>query len=191
MEATLLEKSEANLMAGIPMSKQQFLNWNGDDAFLYEFDNGIAIPTDAIKKEERYIVRNIQKAFRKTSAFQENGFLFEESAVWLTADQKRIPDVAYFTDDQIRESATAESEPIPPFVVELISPSDTSKHIEQKIIEYFTAGVQVVWHVHPDLRMVRVFTSPRHNVTCFEQDTFSAAPALPDLQFTVDELFTI
>ena len=78
---------------------------------------------------------------------------------------------------------------LPAFVVELISPSDRAKHVEQKVIEYFNAGVQVVWHVHPELRMVRVFTSARHNVTCFEHDAFDAAPALPDLQLTVDALF--
>lgn len=190
MEATLLEKSEANLMAGIPMSKQQFLNWNGDDAFLYEFDNGMVIPTDGMKKGERYLVVNIQDKFAALEAYQNGGRLLAETDCWLTENQMRRPDLAFFSKEAI-QVVDDSSEPIPPFVVELISPSDTSKHIEQKIIEYFTAGVRVVWHVHPDLRMVRVFTSPRHNVTCFEQDTFSAAPALPDLQFTVDELFTI
>lgn len=191
METTLLEKPEEELVVGIPMSKQEFLNWNPEDDFLYEFDNELAIPTDGMRKEERYLVRNIQKAFRKTRAFEENGCLFEESAVWVTDNQKRIPDMAYFTDAQISESATAESEPIPSFVVEIISPTDTVKHVEQKIIEYFAAGVRVVWHIHPELRMVRVFTSPRHNVTCFENDAFDAAPAIPDMQLTVEALFTV
>lgn len=190
METTLLEKPEEEVLTGIPMSKRKFLNWNPEDGFLYEFDNGYAIPTDAMRKEERYLVRNIQKAFRKTLSFRENGYLFEESAVWVTENQKRIPDVAFFTDAQIRESATAQSEPIPSFVVEIISPTDRVKHVEQKVIEYFAAGVQVVWHIHPELRMVRAFTSPRHNVTCFEKDTFHAAPAMPDLQLTVEELFS-
>lgn len=191
METTLLETPTPETVVSIPMSKQAFLNWDGDDEYLYEFDNGYAIPTDGMRKEERYLVRNIQKAFRKTHAFQENGYLFEESAVWVTESQRRIPDVSYFNDAQIRESATPISEPIPAFVVELISPSDRVKHVEQKVIEYFAAGVQVIWHIHPELRMVRVFTSARHNITCFEHDAFDAGPALPDLQLTVEELFTV
>jgi len=190
MEATLLERPAVNVMAGIPMSKQQFLNWNGDDEFLYEFDNGIVIPTDGMKKAERYLVVNIQDKFAALDAYRNGGRLLAETDCWLTEDQMRRPDLSFFSREAIRVTDDS-SEPIPPFVVELISPSNTSKHVEQKVIEYFAAGVQVVWHVYPDLRMVRVFTSPRHNVTCFEQDAFSAAPAMPDLQFTVDELFTL
>lgn len=191
MESTLLEKPDEETLAGIPMSKQRFMNWNPDDGFLYEFESGFAIPTDAMRKEERYLVRNVQRAFQKTKAFQEGGCLFEENDVWVSINQKRIPDIAFFTDAQIKESASTASEPIPAFVIELISPSDKVKPVEQKVIEYFSAGVQVVWHIHPTLRMVRVFTSPRHNVTCFENDSFHAAPAIPDLQITVEELFAL
>lgn len=190
MESTLLETPDEEAVVGIPMTRQRFLSWNPDDGFLYEFENGLAIPTDGMKKEERYLIRNVQKAFQKTKAFQENGYLFEENDVWLSVNQKRIPDMAFFTDAQIKESKTPTSEPIPSFVIEIISPSDKVKPVEQKVIEYFDAGVQVVWHIHPALRMVRVFTSARQNVTCFENDEFGAAPAIPDLHITVAELFS-
>ena len=189
MESTLIEAPDSEAVVGIPMSKQRFLNWSPDDGFLYEFDNGIAIPTDGMKKEERYLVRNVQRALQKTKAFLDGGFMFEESEVWVTDNQKRIPDMAYFTDSQIKQST--EAEPIPTFVIEIISPTDKVKSVESKVIEYFAAGVQVVWHIHPALRMVRVFTSSRQNVTCFENDSFTAAPVIPDLQLTVEELFTL
>ena len=51
------------------------------------------------------------------------------------------------------------------------------------------AGVQVIWHVLPALRMVRVFASVKSDTTHFETDTFDATPVVPDLQMTVDELF--
>ncbi len=191
MESTLLEAQDEATDVRIPMSKQQFMNWNPDNGFLYEFENGFAIPTDGMRKEERYLVRNVQVAFQKTKAFQEKGYMFEESSIWITPDQKRIPDMAFFTDDQIKESQSPDSEPIPSFVIEIISPSDRVKTVESKVIEYFEAGIQVVWHIHPSLRMVRVFTSPRQNVTCFENDTFNAAPVISDLQMTVEELFAL
>lgn len=192
MESTLLEPTEEITVVGIPMSKEQFLNWNPDNGFLYEFENGLAIPTNGMRKEERYLVRNVQRAFAKTNAFQEGGYMFEENDVWVSASQKRIPDMAFFTDYQIKDSAIVSSpEPIPSLVVEIISPSDTVRRVESKIIEYFNAGIQVVWHIHPELRMVRVFSSLRHNVTCFENDMFSATLAVPDLQLTVDELFMV
>ena len=79
--------------------------------------------------------------------------------------------------------------PVPAFAVEIISPSDKADKIETKVIEYLNAGVQVIWHVFPALRMVRVFTSVKNSISHFETDTFDAAPAVPDLTMTVNELF--
>ncbi|QDK77066.1 Uma2 family endonuclease [Spirosoma sp. KCTC 42546] len=190
MESTLLKTSGQDAVIGIPMSKQQFLNWNPDDGFLYEFENGLAIPTDGMKKAERYLVVNIQDKFAQLKAYHEGGRLLAETDCWLTDNQMRRPDLAFFSKEAIRVVDDS-SEPIPPFVIEIISPSDTVQHVEQKIIEYFEAGVQVIWHIHPELRMVRVFTSLRRNITCFENDAFDASPAIPDLELTVEELFTL
>ncbi|GAB3641744.1 Uma2 family endonuclease [Spirosoma arcticum] len=193
MEATVLEKKDV-VETGevrISMTKEQFLQWNPDEGFLYEYDNGFAVQATGMKKKERYIIRNIQKAFRKTSAFAEDAYLYEENDVWVTESQKRILDMAFFTDAQIKESLNDDVEPIPSFVVELISPGDKSDKIETKIIEYFTAGVQVVWHVHPALRMIRVFTSVRSAASYFEDDAFSADPAVPGLEMTVSQLFAL
>ena len=172
----------------IPMSKEAFLEWNPDDGFLYEYDNGFAEQTSGMKKTERYIISNIQAKFSTTEAFRQRAWLFEESDVWVSDEQKRIPDMAFFTRNQILDSAD-DKESIPAFVVELISPTDKADKIETKVIEYFRTGVQVIWRVFPALRMVRVFTSVKNSISHFETDTFDAAPAVPDLQMTVNELF--
>ena len=187
MESAVLEHENVSVVR-IPMSKAAFMNWNPDDGFLYEYDNGFAEQISGMKKKERYIITNIQAKFSTTEAFRERAWLFEESDVWVSDVQKRIPDMAFFTRDQILDSAD-DIESIPAFVVELISPTDKADKIETKVIEYFKAGVQVIWHVFPALRMVRVFTSVKNSISHFETDTFDAAPAVPDLQMTVNELF--
>ncbi|CAN5280729.1 hypothetical protein BH09BAC4_BH09BAC4_51710 [soil metagenome] len=189
MESTLLETPDEEAVVGIPMTRQRFLSWNPDDGFLYEFENGLAIPTDGMKNVERPIIQKILRKFTQTVAYQQMGEILPETKCWLNDGQMRIPDAAFFTSSQIQDSG-ADKHPIPSFVIEIISPSDKVKPVEQKVIEYFDAGVQVVWHIHPALRMVRVFTSARQNVTCFENDEFGAAPAIPDLHITVAELFS-
>lgn len=187
MESAVLEQQEVKEVR-IPMSKETFGNWSPDDGYLYEYDNGFAEQTTGMKRNERYIISNIQDKFLATQAFKQKARIFEESDVWLTNNQKRIPDMAFFTREQINDIAS-NIEPIPAFVVELISPSDIADRIETKVIEYFTAGVQVIWHVFPALRMVRVFTSVKNSITHFETDTFDAAPVVADLSMTVNELF--
>ena len=189
MESTLAvpQKDETSVIR-IPMSKERFLNWNPDDDFVYEFDNGFAEPTTGMKKDERYLIINIQDKFSVLPMYQQGTRLLAETDCWLTKSQMRRPDLSLFTREDIRVTDDS-AEPIPTFVVEIISPSDKADHVETKLIEYFNAQVRVVWHIYPALRMVRVFTSPRYNVTCFEDDPFSAAPAVPDLRMTVGELF--
>jgi Uma2 family endonuclease len=192
METMLMEPITADEMieiVRIPMSKAEFLTWQTDDDTLYEFDKGFAEPADGMKKKEFYLVRNIQRAFRKTTAYSEDAILFEEADVWVTDEQKRIPDVALFTDTQISAAINTDTNPVPAFVIELISEYDLVGKTERKVLEYFAAGVETIWHVHPDLRMVRVFTSPRQMAGFFEDDVLSAAPALPDMTLTVNELF--
>jgi Uma2 family endonuclease len=193
MEATLIDRDDDVGVAEvrIPMTKAEFLRWNPDDEFVYEYNDGFAEQTESMKNNERHIVRNIQRKFRATQAFIQDGYLFEESDCWLTVKQMRRPDMAFFTDAQIKQSALGLN-PIPAFVVEIISENDHARKMEKKIVEYFTAGVQVVWHVYPaDLQLVRVFLSARQQATYFDTDVISAAPALPDLQMTVAELFTV
>jgi len=190
LDNTLLDDDFDVADVKIPMTKVEFLNWNPDDGFLYEYDGEYAEQLHAMQNTERYLVRNIQKQFQSTNAFQEGHWLFEETECWLTSQQMRRPDMALFSEEQIRES-TAGGHPVPAFVVEIISEHDKANKIEKKVGEYFRAGVQVVWHVYPELRMVRVLLSPRSLSSLFDADVVSAAPAVSDLQLTVDALFAL
>ncbi len=189
METVLLDENPVT--SRLPMTKEQFLNWSPDTGLLFEFENGFAEPTTGMKKEERYLVINIQDRFSQTNAYKLGSRLLPETDCWLTANQMRRPDVALFTKAQIRLSVQGDQEPIPAFVIEIISPTDVTDHVEKKVLEYFRAGVEVIWHIHPALNMVRVISSPKVANTFFDNDLFSAAPILPDLQLTVAELFTV
>ena len=78
---------------------------------------------------------------------------------------------------------------IPGFVVEFASKTDNELVSLTKRHAYFDAGVQVIWWVYPAFREVYVYTSPKTVTICTDDDMLSAAPALPDFQLTVAELF--
>jgi Uma2 family endonuclease len=63
--------------------------------------------------------------------------------------------------------------------------------VDAKLNEYFASGVQTLWHVKPEQRLVEVYTSPKHVERCFGMDVCAAAPALPNFSLTADELFAI
>ena len=78
---------------------------------------------------------------------------------------------------------------IPEFVIEVISETDKSYRIEEKLTEYFKAGVKVVWNIIPEQEVVYVYTSRRDVTIYLDDDVCSASPVLPDFTISANALF--
>ena len=143
-----------------------------------------------MKKKHLHLVRTLNRVFLATTAHQKGGELISEQDVILTGLQMRRPGLAFFSGSQIDESLS-DDEPIPSFVVEVISPTDDIVKVEEKVAEYFKAGVAVVWHIFPENQVVYVYTSRKNVVICTDEDVCSAAPALPDFEIMANDLFSL
>ena len=174
--------------AGQTMPKADFLRWQSDDNYVYEYNNGTLDPTTGMRQDENYLLTNLENAFFDTASFQNGSRLRTELDTWLTGTQMHRPDVSLFTKAQLQMMVTG-TNVVPTFVVEFGSESDSERKSNQKRHEYFDAGVQVLWWVFPLYQEVYVYTSPKTVTICTDTDMLSAAPALPDLAMTVNELF--
>jgi Uma2 family endonuclease len=174
--------------AGVQMTMEEFLRWESDDNYVYEFNNGTLEPTTTLKQNEAFILNNLENRFFDTEAFQAGGRLRGEIDVLVSATQMRHPDISYFTKGQFTDMVAGKNA-VPTFAIELISEYDDIRKYIRKLHEYFNAGMQVVWLVFPEEREVYVYTSPKQVVICSDNDLLSAAPALRDFQLTVAELF--
>ncbi|QDK80709.1 Uma2 family endonuclease [Spirosoma sp. KCTC 42546] len=174
--------------AGIIMTKADFLGWESDDNYVYEFSNGVLEPTTGMRQEEMAIIQRITRRFAQTIAYQNDAELIPEIEVWVSEKQMRRPDLSFYTSEQI--AASKKRDPVmPSFVAEIVSENDDARKYIKKLHGYFQAGVQNVWLVFPDDYTVYVYTSPKTVTICTDNDVLSAAPALPELQMTVTELF--
>jgi Uma2 family endonuclease len=173
--------------SALPQTLDEFMNWEPNDGFKYEWNDGELIQTTGMKKQQYFIYTLLNRLFIE-KGYHEIGTFMAEPDVMLTALQMRRPDIAYFTNDQIERSREGE-DVIPAFVIEIISETDHIRKVEKKLTEYFKAGVQVVWNIVPEEQIVYVYTSRRNVTVCLEADVCSAAPVLPDFQIAVDALF--
>lgn len=103
----------------------------------------------------------------------------------------RIPDVSFVRvdrlpplDQQFRFLALA-----PDLAVEVVSPSDRANDVTEKVREYLDAGVRLIWVVHPEQRMVTVFTPDHTARLLYEDDTLDGGDVLPGFSIPVAELF--
>ncbi len=74
-------------------------------------------------------------------------------------------------------------------MIELILPNDDAEQVEKKIVEYFKAGVRVLWKVMPESEVVYVYTARKIVMICTDADICSAAPILPDFTLAAGTLF--
>ena len=101
-----------------------------------------------------------------------------------------VPDVAYMSYARIpREEMNQTGIPrvAPDVVVEVISPGDRSRYIEEKIRVYLACGTTVIFLVDTDKKIViaRSLAAP----VVFESDGVVVHPSLPGFAMPVSTLF--
>ena len=105
----------------------------------------------------------------------------------------RIPDVAFYAWNRFPDGRIPDA-PIPAIApdlaVEVLSPSNTIKEMALKRVDYFAAGVRLVWEVDPKTRTVAVYTGPKRHRVLGETDTLGAGDVLPEFTLPVRDLFT-
>ena len=155
-----------------PSTAAEYLRFKPRDGIKYEWVNGKLYKSkNMVTPEQFYIIENLQRAFVKTKAYERGDYFMPETKSKTKEEGYRIPDVGYFTVQQkaiMRRGAAV----TPQFAVEIISNNDDAIEVDNKMEEYFKAGVKLVWHIFPKAKKVLVFTSPdsitvcRGNVPC-------------------------
>ena len=116
-----------------------------------------------------------------------------DAGVWLERDPDTVrePDIAYFSAEKIPPGVriTGYSEVVPDLVVEVVSPSDGLREVNDKALMWLSYGVRLVWVVNPDARVVEVYRAGRAVSTLTEDDTLDGLDALPGFACAVREVF--
>ena len=179
-----------------PRKKPKKISWKAfqkeyltrEDGYKYEWLNGIVEKTKrTMDYSQAYILINIRNFFDKyKKKHNVSGHLISEIDTFFAAHHRR-PDIAYFTDAQIRKAKEGEA-PVPQFIIEVISKNDMINTVNKKMEDYRKAGVPVVWHVLPKFKKVHVYHGTEMKIFG-EGEKVSAAPVLPDFEMEVSAIF--
>lgn len=160
----------------------------GGPGIKYEYNQGVIEKMEALRLSEQYLVFNILQHFAKTSAAKSGHQIVQELEVWTSTDQWRKPDLAFLTIEQARAAAKG-NEPMPEFIIEVISSNDKINMVKNKVYEYFNAGVKVLWHVFPEQQIVDVYSSPEEIQVCSGDKLCSAEPVVAGFVMKAEEVF--
>ena len=116
-----------------------------------------------------------------------------DAGVWLERDPDTVrePDIAYFSAEKMPPGVrvTGYAEVVPDLVVEVASPSDSLREINDKALMWLSYGVSLVWAVNPDTRSVDVYRTGQVTSTLLESDTLDGLNALPGFTCAVSDVF--
>ena len=163
---------------------------NREDGFKYEWLDGKIEKTEkSMNDAQSHIAENLTLLFYTLKiAGKINGTFQTEKDTFVEGKRIRIPDMCYLNPQQAYDAAHG-GHPISEFMLEVVSTHDKIEDYEDKLNDYFAAGVKVVWWIFPRQEVVYVFTNNTHAVICRKEAICSASPVLVDFQLTANAVF--
>jgi Uma2 family endonuclease len=115
----------------------------------------------------------------------ETGFKLESNP-----DTVLAPDIAFVREERVPAGEFSEKFwAMPPdLVVEVLSPGDSRREVEEKIQTYLNTGVKSVWIIHLKKREVRIYR-PKRETQIFPESGELMDEFLPGFRFPVSRIF--
>lgn len=116
----------------------------------------------------------------------ETGFIIAENP-----DTVLAPDVAFISREHIPESGIPKKywRGAPDLAVEVLSPGDTAREVEEKVNQWLSAGARLVWTVNPKRKNVIVHRASKEASTFSETDELDGEDVVPGFRCRVSEIF--
>ena len=116
----------------------------------------------------------------------ETGFRLAENP-----DTVRAPDIAFIAKEHLPAQEPKEGfwPGVPDLAIEVLSPSDRTGQVTEKLQAWLAAGVLQVWIVDPHLRSITVYRSATDARLFTSNQQLDASDILPELTLDLCEVF--
>jgi Uma2 family endonuclease len=173
-------------------TERDVLAIHGRDKRLCELVDGILVEKPR-GYEESLIAVELIRFLATFVAERKLGFVTGEGGMMkLAKGLVRIPDVAFVSKGRL-PGGKPPRRPIPNLApnlaLEVLSKNNTTQEMERKLVEYFEAGVELVWFVDPRARTVEVFTAPDASTLFKTGQTVTGGKVVPGFKLKLRDLF--
>jgi Uma2 family endonuclease len=185
--ATLTLEREADQESG-----QQCL----DSDKLFEIIDGQEVELPDMAADALIVANRLMRRIGRFTDIHGLGEPFVEMLVQLDIkqDKARRPDVIFVTTAKLPKTVLPRSKAwpvVPELVVEVVSPTDMMEEVLEKVEEYFVAGVQQVWLVHPRFRRIDVFEDIEKMVRYTGEAVITCPNIILGFELNLKELFEV
>jgi Uma2 family endonuclease len=180
------------------MTAEEFYDWvhrpeNANRWF--ELVRGEVVELPPPTKRHGVVSANIARILGNYTVAQGVGYVTSnDSGVILerSPDTVRGPDVALYEDATSFEELHPKYGEVPPrLAVEVLSPNDQAAQVLNKITDYLTNGVELVWLVNPDERKVTVHRPEKSPYRLTGDQELTGDDVLPGFRCRVADFFFV
>ena len=182
MSAIVMKLITAEEFAGIP---------DPPDGSRHELVRGEVVIVSRPKGLRGILMNRIGRKIGNFVDERGLGWTVEDGGVVLERDPDTVrgPDVAFYS---------IQRQPLPPedffeippeLAIEIRSPGDRPGRIREKVREYLSNGVRLIWIVDPGDRTVTVYSGKNRGIVYEDTDTLEGRDILPGFACKVSDLF--
>lgn len=159
---------------------------------LFELIDGVLVEK-IMGVQEAYLAALIVQVLGEFLRTHDLGFILGADGMSrLAPGLIRIPDVSFISWNRVPDRKVPRVAVLgvaPDLAVEVLSPGNTDEEMSRKRLDYFAAGVRVVWFVDAARRTVRVFTGVEESTLLSETEVLEGGAVLPGFTVALRELF--
>ncbi len=166
----------------------EFVNLSENTDKLFEFIGGeiVEVPSNPYSSGIAARISGFLLAYLRENS---GGHVTGEGGGYMVSGERYVPNAAFISRARQPELARQGYNPNPPdLAVEVVSPTDTDRHLRIKITNYLLAGT-VVWVVHPDHREVEVYVPGQPVKIVDVNGTLDGGEVLSGFLLVVKEIF--
>jgi Uma2 family endonuclease len=183
-------------VAAAVMSPQRTISYpDSEDSERYEIVDGVKVELPPMSVDSTRIATDLTTALNLFGVAQNLGKAYTEMLfrLPLPVERNRRPDVGFVPFSRWPKNrpfpSTSAWDVLPDLVVEVVSPFDCVEEARAKLLEYFRAGVLLVWHVLPTLQLVDVYEAPKRVTILTRDDELDGGQVIPGFRLPLRELF--
>lgn len=161
-----------------------------DDGFRYDLVKGELRKMSPAGSEHGAIIARLTIVLGQYIEENNLGEIFGAETGFKLAsnpDTVRAPDVAFVANERIPQEGIPKAfwPGAPDLAVEVVSPGDSFDEVEEKINDYLTAGVRLIWIISPKRRTATVYRPQTEAQTLTENDMLDGQDVVEGFQCSV------
>ena len=166
-----------------------------EDGYNHEVVDGELVMSPKNDPYHGDICADLSMALRAFAKARQLGAVWDSSTgFWMYNRNCRAPDVSFISKERLQALGFKRSSRnffpgAPDLAVEVLSPNNTRKEIDERLKDFFGSGTQIAWIINPDTECVEVCHAPDQCKLVGSGADLDGEHLLPGFRYPIADLF--